>query len=274
MKISLIQTNARKNREENLRVVRELMLDAVKTDNPDLIVLPEYFEYFGGSVEETLAAAEVQPGGAAYSMASAFAREHGVYVHAGTIMEKVKGENRIYNTSFVFDRTGKEVAAYRKIHLFDVVAPDGAAYRESDSVKPGDDIVTYEIDGLKVGCAICYDIRFFELFLQHEKAGCDIIVLPAAFTKLTGKDHWEVLARARAIETQTYFVACGQTGATVSGNETHYCWGHSLVCDPWGLIIAKASDGVGFVTARIDPAQIKRVRAILLTSHHRRLACG
>ncbi len=274
MKISLIQTNPQKDREENLRVVRDLMLDALKTDKPDLIVLPEYFEYYGGSIEEKLAAAEPAPGGAAYSMASAFAKEHGVYVHAGTIMEKVEGENRIYNTSFVFDRQGKQVAAYRKIHMFDIVAPDGTAYKESASVKPGEDIVTYEIDGLKVGCAICYDIRFFELFLQLEKAGCDVIVLPAAFTLQTGKDHWEVLARARAIETQTYFAACGQTGATIFGNEKRHCWGHSLVCDPWGHTVAKASDGVGFVTARIDPAQIKRARTLIPMTQHRRLACA
>lgn len=274
MKISLIQTNPQKDLDENLRVTQELMLKAVRTDKPDLIVLPEHFAYCGLSTEEKLAMAEPTSGGPAHRMASDFAKEHGVYVHAGTILEKVEGENRVFNTSFVFDREGKEVAAYRKIHLFDIVAPDGSAYKESAVVKPGVELATYEIDGLKVGCAICYDIRFFELFLLYEKAKCDIIVLPAAFTLQTGKDHWEVLARARAIETQTYFVACGLTGATISGNEKHYSWGHSLVCDPWGHTIARASDGVGFVTARIDPGQIKRVRALIPMAQHRRLACA
>ena len=167
-------------------------------------------------------------------MASDFAREHRVFVHAGTIMEKVENEARIWNTSFVFDRSGREVAAYRKIHMFDIVAPDGSVYRESDSVKPGGEIVTYDIEGLKVGCAICYDIRFAELFLRLAKAGCDLIVLPAAFTLQTGKDHWEVLAKARAIETQAYFIACGQTGAVTVDGERRACYGHSLVCDPWG----------------------------------------
>ena len=147
MKISLIQTNPQQDREKNLKEVRTLMEDAVRTDNPDLIVLPEYFEVYGTTTDEKLALAE-PAGGAAYKMAQDFAREHKVFVHAGTIMEKVEGENRIYNTSFVFDREGKEVAAYRKIHMFDIVAPDGTAYKESATVKPGDDIVTYEIDGL------------------------------------------------------------------------------------------------------------------------------
>lgn len=274
MKVSLIQTNPGKDRDANLHRAAALMEAAMESDRPDLIVLPEYFEYYGSTVAEKLAAAEPAPDGAAYRMARDFARSRGVHVHAGTIMEKVAGENRIYNTSFVFDREGREVAAYRKIHMFDIVAPDGTAYRESESVKPGEDIVTYEIDGLKIGCAICYDIRFFELFLQLEKAGCDVIVLPAAFTLQTGKDHWEVLSRARAIETQTYFVACGQTGANVVGGVVKACYGHSLVCDPWGHTIARASDGEGFVTARVDRAQIARVRGLIPMTQHRRLACN
>jgi deaminated glutathione amidase len=273
MKISLIQTNPQPNRDANLKITRDLMAEAVKADQPDLVVLPEYFESYGTTVEEKLAMAE-PVGGAAYTMAQDFARDNAIYVHAGTIMEKVEGERRIYNTSFVFDRRGRQVAAYRKIHMFDIVAPDGTAYKESASIKPGEDIVTYEIDGMKVGCAICYDIRFFELFLQLEKAGCDIIVLPAAFTLQTGKDHWEVLARARAIETQTYFVACGQTGGTVVNGEKRACYGHSLVCDPWGHTIARASDTVGFATARIDKTQITRVRSLIPMTQHRRLACG
>jgi predicted amidohydrolase len=274
MKVSLIQTNPKQDRAKNLRDIEALMEAAVKEDSPDLIVLPEYFELYGTTLAEKLAAAQPAPGGDAYTMAQNFARKHGVYVHAGTIMEKIEGENRIYNTSFVFDRTGKEVAAYRKIHMFDIETPDGMSFRESDSVKPGEDIVTYEIDGLKVGCAICYDIRFFELFLQLEKRGCDIIVLPAAFTLQTGKDHWEVLARSRAIETQTYFVACGMTGSVTVDGQVKSCYGHSLVVDPWGHTVARASDGEGFVTARIDPKQIARVRNLIPMTKHRRLACA
>ncbi|MEJ5021431.1 carbon-nitrogen hydrolase family protein [Ochrobactrum vermis] len=271
MKISLIQTSPQTDKAENLRITRGLMEDAVHTDSPDLIVLPEYFEYYGGTPEEKLGAAESVPGGPAYKMAQDFAREHKVFVHAGTLMEKVPNEKRIYNSTFVFNREGKEIAHYRKIHMFDIVGPDGTAYKESATVKPGENVVVYDLDGFKIGCAICYDIRFAELYLELEKAGADVIVLPAAFTLQTGKDHWEVLARARAIETQTYFAACGQTGSTVSNGERRHTYGHSLVCDPWGHVVARASDGVGFVTARIERAQIERVRALIPMVSHRRI---
>ncbi|WP_273786304.1 carbon-nitrogen hydrolase family protein [Brucella intermedia] len=271
MKISLIQTSPQTDKAENLRITRGLMEDAVRTDSPDLIVLPEYFEYYGGTPEEKLAAAESVPGGPAYKMAQDFAREHKVFVHAGTLMEKVPNEKRIYNSTFVFNREGQEIAHYRKIHMFDIVGPDGTAYKESATVKPGENVVVYDLDGFKIGCAICYDIRFAELYLELEKAGADVIVLPAAFTLQTGKDHWEVLARARAIETQTYFAACGQTGSTVSNGERRDTYGHSLVCDPWGHVVARASDGVGFVTARIERAQIERVRSLIPMVSHRRI---
>ena len=271
MKISLIQTSPQTDKAENLRITRGLMEDAVRTDSPDLIVLSEYFEYYGGSPEEKLAAAESVPGGPAYKMAQDFAREHKVFVHAGTLMEKVPNEKRIYNSTFVFNREGREIAHYRKIHMFDIVGPDGTAYKESATVKPGENVVVYDLDGFKIGCAICYDIRFAELYLELEKAGADVIVLPAAFTLQTGKDHWEVLARARAIETQTYFAACGQTGSTVSNGERRHTYGHSLVCDPWGHVVARASDGIGFVTARIERAQIERVRSLIPMVSHRRI---
>ncbi|EWY38314.1 carbon-nitrogen hydrolase [Skermanella stibiiresistens SB22] len=273
MKITLIQTNPQTDRAANLRGAVDLMTKAIESDRPDLIVLPEYFEYYGGSLADKLAAAEPAPGGAAYETMKGFAERHGVFVHAGSMMERIPGEDRIYNTTVVFDRRGREVARYRKIHMFDIVAPDGTAYKESATVKPGEDIVFYEVDGFKVGCAICYDIRFAELFLELAKGGADVIVLPAAFTLQTGKDHWEVLSRARAIETQTYFAACGQWGAHISSGEKRFTYGHSLVCDPWGHVVGRASDGVGHVTSHIDRTQIERVRAAIPMKAHRRLAC-
>jgi len=270
MKISLLQTNPQQDRTANLRDAEALMETAIQHDAPDLIVLPELFEQFGLTAEEKRGYAE-PAGGAAYQMAQRFARKHGVAVHAGSVSEAIKGAERIFNTSFVFDRAGNEIARYRKMHMFDIVGPDGASYRESATVKPGNSVVTYDLDGFKIGCAICYDIRFAELFIALQRAGCDIIVLPAAFTLQTGKDHWEVLARARAIETQTYFVACGQTGNTMVRGEKRACYGHSLVCDPWGHTVVKASDGVGFVTARIDKEQIERVRSLIPVIKHRRV---
>src|SRR3546814_6988288 len=156
--------------------------------------------------------------------------------------------------------------------MFDITGPDGTAYKESATVKPGGDIVLYELVGLTVCCTICYDLRVAELFISLAKRGVDVIVLPASFTLQTGKDHWEVLCRARAIETQTYFVACGQWGAFPGPDGApRQIYGHSLVADPWGHVVAKASDGVGHLTARLDPEQIRRVRGLIPMNAHRRL---
>ncbi len=272
MKVSLIQLNPQGDRARNLATARSFMEQAMQADAPDLIVLPEYFELLGTSVQEKMALAQPH-GGDAYRMVQDFARANKVHIHAGTIMEKVEGEDRIYNTSFVFDDEGREIAAYRKIHMFDITAPDGHVHKESATIKPGEDIVTYRIGDMTIGCAICYDIRFAELFLHLARQGCDVIVLPAAFTLQTGMAHWEVLARARAIETQTYFLTSATTGQTTSEGVTRATYGHSLACDPWGEVIACASDGPGWVTVRLDPARIARVRGLIPMARHRRLAC-
>ena len=150
-----------------------------------------------------------------------------------------------------------------------MTTPDGTSYKESQTVKAGDKVVTYDCEGVSVGCSICYDLRFPDLFQALAEKGAEIIALPAAFTMLTGKDHWEVLLRARAIETETYVCASAQTGSFAVGNEQRHTFGHSLVADPWGHVVAKASDGVGIVSARIDKAQVKRVRGLIPVAEHR-----
>ena len=275
MKVSLLQTNPGLDRDKNLKDAQRLIEGAIAEDSPDLLVLPEYFEFYGGTADDRVAAASPLPGGAAYAMIQSLAANRRVWIHAGSMLERIPGENRIFNTTVVFNRDGGEVIRYRKIHLFDIVAPDGSGYAESASVKPGADVVLYDLEGLTVGCAICYDLRFGELFINLARRGAEVIVLPSAFTLQTGKDHWEVLTRARAIETQAYFVACSQWGAYVGEDGgTRYTYGHSLVCDPWGHVVARASDGVGFVTARIDPTRVKRVRSMIPMRAHRRLTCG
>ncbi|MGE0811901.1 MAG: carbon-nitrogen hydrolase family protein [Vicinamibacterales bacterium] len=270
MKATLIQTNAGTDRPKNLRDAGALIARAVEVDRPDLVVLPEYFEFYGGPSAGRVAAAEPLPGGAAYAAMQEAAKAHRVWIHAGSMVERIPGDAaRAYNTTVVFNRDGREVARYRKIHLFDVIAPDGHAYRESATVKAGGDVVLYDLEGLTVGCTICYDLRFSELFLALARGGADVIVVPAAFTLLTGKDHWEVLLRARAIETQTYVLASGQCGSYDAGGTVRQTYGHSLACDPWGHVIARASDGVGFVTARVEPDEIRRVRALIPMSEHR-----
>ena len=269
MKVSLIQMNSISDKAANIAAAEALIERAVREEGPDWVLLPEFFDWAGGAKADKLSNAESFPGGPAYEMARRQAMKHRIFVHAGSIMERIEGEARIHNTSVVFNREGEEIARYRKIHLFDVTTPDGTSYKESQTVKAGDGVVTYDCEGVTVGCSICYDLRFPDLFLALAEKGAEIIALPAAFTLLTGKDHWEVLLRARAIETETYVCASAQTGSFTVGNEQRHTYGHSLVADPWGHVIAKASDGVGIVSARIDPAQVKRVRAMIPVAEHR-----
>jgi deaminated glutathione amidase len=269
MKVSLIQMNSISDKAANIAAAEALLERAVREEGPDWALLPEFFDWAGGSKADKLRNAETFPGGPAYEMARRQAAKHRIFVHAGSIMERIEGEERIHNTSVVFNREGEEIARYRKIHLFDVTTPDGTSYKESQTVKAGDRVVTYDCEGVTVGCSICYDLRFPDLFLALAEKGAEIIALPAAFTMLTGKDHWEVLLRARAIETETYVCASAQTGSFTVGNEQRNTYGHSLVADPWGHVVAKASDGVGIVSARLDPAQVKRVRAMIPVAEHR-----
>ena len=269
MKVSLIQMNSGSDKARNLASAEALIAQAVAEDRPDWILLPECFDSMGGDRASKRAAAERLPDGPAYAMMQRLARTHGVYIHAGSILESLPDEDRLHNTTLVFGREGEEVARYRKIHLFDITAPDGTDYKESASFKPGEAVVTYACEGVTVGCSICYDLRFPALFQALADRGATMIALPAAFTMQTGKDHWEVLCRARAIETETYFCAAAQTGAFTQGNETRHTYGHSLVADPWGHVVARASDGVGIVSARIDPARVAKVRAMIPVARHK-----
>ncbi len=269
MKVSIIQMNSISDKAANIAAAEALIERAVREERPDWVLLPEFFDWAGGLKADKLANAESFPGGPAYTMARRQATKHRIFVHAGSIMERIEGEGRIHNTTVVFDRDGKEIARYRKIHLFDVTTPDGAAYKESQTVKAGDAVVTYDCEGVTIGCSICYDLRFPDLFQALAERGAEIIALPAAFTLQTGKDHWEVLLRARAIETEAYVCASAQTGSFTVGNEQRHTYGHSLVADPWGHVVAKASDGVGIVSARLDPERVKRVRAMIPVAEHK-----
>jgi len=267
MKVTLVQTNSRDDKPVNLEQTERLLRAAIEEDGPDLVALPELVTYLGGSVAGARASAEVLPGGPAYRMLQQIARDYRVHVHGGSLNEA--DGDRLYNTTVAFDPEGREIARYRKIHMFDVVTPDGTVYRESATYTPGAEIVTYSIGDVRVGCAICYDLRFGELFIALARAGADIIIVPAAFTLMTGKDHWDVLLRARAIETQAYILAPGQTGSYVEDGIERMSYGHSLVADPWGTVIARAQDGVGWVSARLDFDYLQRVRADLPSNRNR-----
>jgi predicted amidohydrolase len=271
MKVSLIQTNSISDKAANLAQAKRLIERAVAEEHPDWVLLPEVFDWMGGTSAEKLAIAEPATGGPAYETLRALARDNRIWVHGGSFFERVPGENRAHNTTVVFDRNGREVARYRKIHMFDITAPDGTKYQESATMKPGEAVVTYDCEGVTIGCAICYDLRFGELFTALVERGASVIALPAAFTLQTGKDHWEVLLRARAIETQSYVLAAGQTGAYEAKGKTLHNYGHSMVIDPWGHVVARASDGVGIVSSRLDLTLPKAVRARMPVAEHRRL---
>lgn len=265
MKISVVQMNSDSDKAKNLDEAERMVREVVAEEQPDLVVLPEYFAFLGEGRDAVHGSGESFPDGPVYQRMAALAKELNVTLHAGSMVEK-QGNNH-FNASVVFSPEGEEIAKYRKMHLFDVDTPGGVSYRESDTISRGEDVVTYKVGDATVGCAICYDIRFPELFRALRDKGADVIVLPAAFTLMTGKDHWEVLARARAIETQTYFVAVGQTGAHADGKK--WCWGHSMVIDPWGHMVAQCSDGVGTTTAKLDIDRISKVRAdVPVAQHH------
>jgi predicted amidohydrolase len=265
MKVSLIQMNSQENKAANLAQAQRLIEQAVAEDGPDLVVLPEMFTCLAESRETKKAAAEVLPGGEAWTMLGDLARKHRIVLHGGSLLE-TEGD-KLYNTTCVFGRDGAELARYRKIHLFDVVTPDGKEYRESATFSRGTDVVTYKAEGHEIGASICYDVRFPELYQALAKKGAEIIMVPAAFTLQTGKDHWEVLLRARAIETETYILAAAQCGSYANGTRTNY--GHSLVVNPWGHVIAMAQDKPGFVTARLDFGYQRDVRQSIPVAQHK-----
>lgn len=277
MKLAMIQMNSQPDRAHNLRQATDLMKQAVDASQPDLLVLPEHFDWSGGTAQQKLLAADNLPDGEAYRAIADFAAKHRTWVHAGSMLERIAGDDKIYNTTVVFDACGAEVGRYRKIHLFDITTPSGRSYGESETVKPGSHLLVYEHCGLRIGCAICYDLRFSNLFWELARRRVDVVILPAAFTMETGRDHWDVLCRSRAIEFQAYFVACGQWGSYPSADGAlRSCFGNSLVCDPWGKVIARASDGVGFNLANLQITEIERVRQLIPMASHRRVLsrCG
>jgi nitrilase len=278
MRVSVMQMNAGHDKAQNIAQAGRLLEAAVAADRPSVVALPEMWTCLGGDHATKMNAAESLPppganaaGGPAYEFLRGIARSQRIHVHGGSIAER-DGE-RLFNTTVLFDPDGREIARYRKIHLFDIVTPDGTGYRESASFGSGAEVVTCEADGVRVGLAICYDVRFPELFLALRRAGAELIFVPAAFTLQTGKDHWEVLLRARAIETQCWLAAPATWGAHAdAGGAARHTFGHSLVCDPWGQVVALASDGVGWATARIDTHLTERVRRDMPVLAHRKLA--
>ena len=252
--VAVAQMNSGADTEANIACALEL-IDQSAAAGARLVALPEVWAYLGPD-EGNRPSAEPIPGPITERLAER-ARRLGIFIHGGSILEVESGDPGMYNTAFVIDPRGDIVARYRKIHMFDVDLDGVAQYRESATVTPGDEIVIAEIDGLPVGLATCYDLRFPELFRILALRGAKAIVLPAAFTLTTGKDHWETLIRARAIENQLYLVAAAQWGMHPPGN---WSYGRSMIVDPWGTVLATAADGVGVANAVLQPSRVEAVR--------------
>jgi predicted amidohydrolase len=264
----------------NLARVNALGTEAARA-GARLVALPENFAYLGGDRDHKVSIAEVIPGmpgdagsssgpaGPILAAMQDLARGAGVWLLLGGFPERVANDDRrIHNTSVLLDPEGHPRAAYRKLHLFDVDVPGGRRFRESDDVVPGTQAVVAETPWGALGLAICYDVRFPELFRQHAARGARFVTVPSAFTLQTGKDHWHLLLRARAVENLMYVIAPAQWGQHGGGRASY---GHALIVDPWGTVIADCGDHEGFALARLDLGYQDRVRAHLPCLAHRRL---
>jgi predicted amidohydrolase len=265
MRVAVCQLNARDDRAHNLAVARGL-LERAAAAGADLAVLPEYVDYLGPA--DGAPKAEGVDGEFATFFSDA-ARQLNLWVHAGSFHETGPGDGRTHNTSLVFDRSGTLTATYRKIHMYDVEIPGRVSYQESRAVAPGAETAVTDVDGIRVGLSICYDLRFPELYRRLAVDGrAEVIVVPAAFMMHTGRDHWEVLLRARAIENQCYVVAAGQIGDHDPGRT---CFGRSMIIDPWGTVIAQAPDTTGITVADVDLERLHEIRRALPSLANRRL---
>jgi len=264
MRVAAVQLNSTGDKGRNLETAARLVSAAAR-DGAELIGLPEKWNLLGAG-DELVAGAEPLDG-PTLSAAAGWAREL-VHLLAGSIAERVDGEERLCNTSVLISPEGEIVAVYRKIHLFDVDV-EGVRYRESDTERAGDEIVVAGAGELELGLTVCYDLRFPELYRILAVRGARLLTIPSAFTAPTGRAHWAVLVRARAIENQAFVLAPNQFGQA----PPHYdSYGHSMIVDPWGTVLAEAPDGEGFVTAELDLADQDRIRAELPSLSSRRPA--
>ncbi|MHB1373965.1 MAG: carbon-nitrogen hydrolase family protein [Thauera sp.] len=265
VRIAAIQTVSGPDVQDNLDRVAELIAEAAGA-GAKLVALPEYFVLISPDETAKVRIREREGSGPLQDFLAAAARRHGVWLIGGTVPLVAEADDKVRNTTLVFDDQGRRVARYDKIHLFGFQRGE-ERYDESATIEPGSTVACFDSPAGRTGLSVCYDLRFPELFRAMGEV--DLIVLPAAFTYTTGRAHWEVLLRARAIENQCYVMAPAQGGRHPNGRVT---WGHSLIIDPWGEILACREEGWGVVVADVDPARIAAVRASLPALRHRCLA--
>jgi predicted amidohydrolase len=256
VRAAAVQLTSTENKERNLEV-SDRLVRAAAADGASLVVLPEKFNVLGTS--EQLAQGAEPLNGPTIAWARELARELGIDLVAGSIVERREGRDKLANTSVHIGPDGELRGVYRKIHMFDVTVA-GREYRESEAEEAGEEIVTSEAEGARLGLAVCYDLRFPELFRILAVRGARVLTLPSAFTRFTGAAHWDTLVRARAIENQAFVVAADQVGVHPSGEESY---GGSQIVDPWGEVLARAQEGERFVAADLDLERQDEVRATL-----------
>lgn len=269
-KVAAIQMASGPNVQANLDEARKFIGIAVQ-QGAELIVLPENFAIMGMTEMDKVAVAEKYGQGLIQDFLSSQASDHGIWLVGGTIPIQSTEENKVYATCLLFNDRGEVVSRYDKIHLFDVTLEESnESYTESETTASGEEVVVAETPFGRLGLAICYDLRFPEMFRAMADAGVDICTLPSAFTSQTGKAHWETLIRARAIENLSYMVAAAQGGYHVNGRETH---GDSMIVDPWGTVLNRLPHGTGVVISEIDINKLQKTRQLFPALEHRRLDC-
>lgn len=263
-KVAALQMASGPNVAGNLSEARRLIENAVE-QGARLVVLPEFFSIMGMKDGDLVAEREQPGNGVTQTFLAEMARKHQIWIVGGSIPLEATAPDKVRNTCLVFDEHGKQVARYDKIHLFNLDLGN-EHYHEANTLEAGNQVVVIDSPFGRIGLAICYDLRFPELFRAMKNV--DIIVLPSAFTATTGKMHWETLVRARAIENLSYVIAAAQGGYHVSGRETH---GHSMIVDPWGRVLDELPRGSGVVLAEVNPNYQTSLRASLPALTHRTL---
>jgi predicted amidohydrolase len=263
MRVAAVQMNVDTSKQANVERALEL-IDEAAAQGAELVVLPEYVTYVAPE-SEYARIAEALPGDTS-ALFAAKAREYGIYLHAGSFVELSPVPEKFYNTSYLLDPAGEIRAVYRKIHLFDVDVPGEVTDQESSYIIPGDRMVAVELPEFILGMSICFDLRFPELFRALASADALVMAVPSAWAEATGRVHWEVLLRARAIENHAYVVAPCQQG--LCAGSPH--WGHSMILDPWGTILAVIPEGDGVIVADVDAAEARRRRAQVPVLRNRR----
>ena len=266
IRVACVQLTSRADKAANLERTERLVARAAGT-GADVVLLPEKWNAIGDAavLHES---AEPLAGGESAEAMSNWARTHGITLVGGSITERREGREKLSNTSAVFDPEGELVAVYRKIHLFDVDV-GGHRYRESDAEEPGDEPVVARLEDWPIGLSVCYDVRFPELYRILALEGAELVTVPAHFTLYTGRDHWHVLLRARAIENQLYVAAAAQVGETTPGKPSY---GRSLIADPWGIVLAQAPDEETVISAELDRERLREIRRNLPSLANRQAA--